>query len=50
MPDEDRANFDPFAGSPAGAQVIAQFIPSTAAAYGLANPTTPLKRSKPRPT
>ena len=35
------SNFDPFAGSPAGAQGIAQFIPSTAAAYGLANPYDP---------
>jgi soluble lytic murein transglycosylase-like protein len=35
------SNFDPFAGSPAGAQGIAQFIPSTAAAYGLANPYEP---------
>jgi hypothetical protein len=35
------SNFDPFAGSPAGAQGIAQFIPSTAAAYGLRNPFDP---------
>jgi soluble lytic murein transglycosylase-like protein len=35
------SNFDPFAGSSAGAQGIAQFIPSTAAAYGLANPYDP---------
>jgi hypothetical protein len=32
------SNFDPYAVSPAGAQGIAQFIPSTAAAYGLSNP------------
>ena len=32
------SNFDPYAVSPAGAQGIAQFIPSTAAAYGLRNP------------
>lgn len=32
------SNFDPFASSPAGAQGIAQFIPSTAAAYGLDDP------------
>jgi Transglycosylase SLT domain/D-alanyl-D-alanine carboxypeptidase len=35
------SNFDPFAASPAGAQGIAQFIPSTAAAYGLRNPFDP---------
>lgn len=35
------SNFDPFAGSPAGAQGIAQFIPSTAAAYGLRDPFDP---------
>jgi soluble lytic murein transglycosylase-like protein len=35
------SNFDPSAGSPAGAQGIAQFIPSTAAAYGLRNPFDP---------
>ncbi len=32
------SNFNPFARSPAGAQGIAQFIPSTARAYGLADP------------
>jgi hypothetical protein len=32
------SNFDPYAASPAGAEGIAQFIPSTAAAYGLRNP------------
>jgi soluble lytic murein transglycosylase-like protein len=32
------SNFDPYASSPAGAQGIAQFIPSTAASYGLRNP------------
>lgn len=36
------SGFDPFAGSPAGAQGIAQFIPSTAAAYGLSNPYDPV--------
>jgi hypothetical protein len=35
------SNFDPDAGSPAGAQGIAQFMPSTAAAYGLRNPFDP---------
>ncbi len=32
------SNFNPFARSPAGAQGIAQFMPGTARAYGLANP------------
>jgi hypothetical protein len=32
------SGFDPSAGSPAGAQGIAQFMPSTAASYGLADP------------
>jgi len=32
------SNFNPFAVSPAGAQGIAQFMPSTAAAYGLDDP------------
>lgn len=32
------SNFNPFAVSPAGAEGIAQFIPSTAAAYGLDDP------------
>jgi Transglycosylase SLT domain/D-alanyl-D-alanine carboxypeptidase len=36
------SNFDPYAGSPAGAQGIAQFIPSTAAAYGLTDPFDPV--------
>jgi hypothetical protein len=36
------SGFDPNAGSPAGAQGIAQFIPSTAAAYGLTNPYDPV--------
>jgi hypothetical protein len=36
------SNFNPFASSPAGALGIAQFIPSTAAAYGLANPFDPV--------
>jgi hypothetical protein len=36
------SNFDPFAESGAGAQGIAQFIPSTAAAYGLSDPFDPV--------
>jgi hypothetical protein len=32
------SNFNPFAVSPAGAQGIAQFMPGTAAAYGLTDP------------
>ena len=32
------SNFNPFAVSPAGAQGIAQFMPGTAAAYGLDDP------------
>jgi hypothetical protein len=36
------SNFNPFATSPAGAQGIAQFIPSTAAAYGLDDPFDPV--------
>jgi hypothetical protein len=36
------SGFDPNAGSSAGAQGIAQFMPSTAAAYGLANPYDPI--------
>jgi hypothetical protein len=32
------SNFNPFAVSPAGAQGIAQFMPATAAAYGLDDP------------
>jgi len=35
------SNFNPHAVSPAGAQGIAQFIPSTAAAYGLDDPFDP---------
>jgi len=35
------SSFDPYAGSPAGAQGIAQFMPSTAAAYGLRDPYDP---------
>ncbi len=35
------SNFNPFAQSSAGAQGIAQFIPSTAAAYGLRDPFDP---------
>jgi Transglycosylase SLT domain/D-alanyl-D-alanine carboxypeptidase len=37
------SNFDPDAGSPAGAQGIAQFMPSTAAAYGLRDPYDPVE-------
>ena len=37
------SNFDPYAGSPAGAQGIAQFMPSTAAAYGLRHPYDPVE-------
>ncbi|HEX3608544.1 MAG TPA: transglycosylase SLT domain-containing protein [Solirubrobacterales bacterium] len=37
------SNFDPYASSPAGAQGIAQFIPSTAAAYGLRDPFNPVE-------
>jgi hypothetical protein len=36
------SGFDPSVGSPAGAQGIAQFMPSTAAAYGLSNPYDPV--------
>jgi Transglycosylase SLT domain/D-alanyl-D-alanine carboxypeptidase len=36
------SGFDPDAGSSAGAQGIAQFMPSTAAAYGLENPFDPV--------
>jgi hypothetical protein len=36
------SGFDPSVGSPAGAQGIAQFMPSTAAAYGLTNPYDPV--------
>jgi hypothetical protein len=36
------SGFDPSAGSPAGAQGIAQFMPSTAASYGLSNPYDPV--------
>jgi Transglycosylase SLT domain/D-alanyl-D-alanine carboxypeptidase len=36
------SGFDPNAGSPAGAQGIAQFMPSTAASYGLSNPYDPV--------
>jgi hypothetical protein len=37
------SNFNPYAVSPAGAQGIAQFIPSTAAAYGLRDPFDPVE-------
>jgi hypothetical protein len=37
------SNFDPYASSPAGARGIAQFLPTTAAAYGLRNPYDPAK-------
>ncbi len=36
------SGFDPFAVSPAGAQGIAQFMPSTAASYGLTDPFDPV--------
>ncbi|MDQ2622817.1 MAG: transglycosylase SLT domain-containing protein [Actinomycetota bacterium] len=36
------SNFDPDAGSPAGAQGIAQFMPATAASYGLTDPYDPV--------
>jgi hypothetical protein len=35
------SGFDPSAGSPAGAEGIAQFLPSTAASYGVKNPFDP---------
>jgi soluble lytic murein transglycosylase-like protein len=35
------ANGNPFAGSSAGAHGISQFMPGTAASYGLANPFDP---------
>lgn len=35
------SNFNPFAVSPAGARGIAQFMPATARAYGLSDPTDP---------
>ncbi len=37
------SNFNPFAVSPAGAQGIAQFMPSTAASYGLRDPFDPVE-------
>jgi len=37
------SNFNPFASSAAGAEGIAQFIPSTAAAYGLRDPFDPVE-------
>jgi hypothetical protein len=36
------SDFDPFAVSPAGAQGIAQFMPGTAASYGLDDPFDPV--------
>jgi hypothetical protein len=36
------SNFNPFAVSPAGAQGIAQFMPGTAASYGLHDPFDPV--------
>jgi soluble lytic murein transglycosylase-like protein len=35
---EAESSFDPYAVSPAGAEGIAQFMPATAAAYGLHDP------------
>jgi hypothetical protein len=37
------SNFNPFAVSPVGAEGIAQFMPSTAASYGLADPFDPVE-------
>jgi Transglycosylase SLT domain/D-alanyl-D-alanine carboxypeptidase len=37
------SNFNPYAVSPAGAEGIAQFIPSTAASYGLRDPFDPVE-------
>jgi hypothetical protein len=37
------SNFNPFATSPAGAEGIAQFMPGTAASYGLADPFDPVE-------
>lgn len=37
------SGFDPGAGSPAGAQGIAQFMPGTAASYGLRDPFDPVE-------
>jgi hypothetical protein len=37
------SNFNPYASSAAGAQGIAQFIPSTAASYGLRDPFDPVE-------
>jgi hypothetical protein len=37
------SNFNPFAVSPAGAEGIAQFMPATAASYGLADPFDPVE-------
>jgi soluble lytic murein transglycosylase-like protein len=37
------SGFNPFAVSPAGAEGIAQFMPSTAASYGLADPFDPVE-------
>ena len=40
------SSFDPFAVSPAGAQGIAQFMPGTAASYGLDDPFDPVARDR----
>jgi hypothetical protein len=37
------SNFNPFATSPVGAEGIAQFMPGTAASYGLADPFDPVE-------
>jgi D-alanyl-D-alanine carboxypeptidase/Transglycosylase SLT domain len=44
------SNFDPYASSPAGAQGIAQFIPAPPPPTACATPSTPRKRSTPKPT
>jgi soluble lytic murein transglycosylase-like protein len=43
------SNFKPNAVSPTGAQGIAQFMPGTAAAYGLDDPFRPRAGDRARP-